>query len=341
MKKTLLILSLLGCSIAAEMPPSLPGSSVSYDAVTYQPVTSDPYLPPEFTGGAPVQPMPVGGYDGSVGPMEPVMPPITPAQSSTPNTVIDLHAYSTNYQVRGMGVVDSMSKYGTSSLEVSHTLANRNLFHRGIQHRIHGMAGVIWDASSPLGDIPQFRLSYSIGKEVLPNLLVELGYNFRRGGLEGFMAKYFDRTSHRAAQDIALSATYNDYQKGFFGHAEIGWGFYGLTGVYMDAEVGYRFVDVMPNARLGTDVELSAGVAPSVSYWGSGVEGVDACRIRLALRPYSRNANLLGQDARTQIKPWIQCSWSGDNASKIHRHTGFGPVDHFQISAGVDIGWKF
>lgn len=332
MKKTLLLLA-LGACLAAEMPPAIPSGSVTYDAVTYQPTSAaDPYLPPEFVGGAPLS---TPAYTA------PAMAPITPGQSSTPNTVINLHAYSTNYQVRGMGVTNGLSEYGTSSLEVSHTFANRNLFHRGIQHRVFGMAGAIWDAACPLGDVPQFGLGYAIGKEVLPNLLVEAGYHYRRGGFEGFMAKYYDRTSHRAAQDVALTITYNDHQKGFFGHAECGWGFYGLTGVYFDAELGYRFVDVMPAARIGTDVEISAGVAPSVSYWGSGVEGIDAYRIKLALRPYSRTSRLLGQDSPMQIKPWVQCSWSGDNARKIYRHTGFGPVDHFQITFGVDVGWSF
>lgn len=324
--------------MAAELPPSVPGGQVTYDEVVYQPLSAgDAELPAEFMAGTS---MTVGGYDAPAN-TRPVVAPITPAQTSSPHTTIDLHAYSTNYQVRGMGVTDHMSRYGTSSIEMSHTFANRNLFHRGIQQRVHGLAGVIWDASCPLGDIAQFELGYSIGKEVLPNLLVEAGYHLRRGGFEGFMAKYYDNTSHRSAQDLALTVSYNDFQKGFFGHAEWGWGFYGLTGCYFDFELGYRFVDVVRSNHFGSDVEISAGVAPSISYWGSGIEGVDAYRIKLALRPFSRNNNLLGQDSRMQIKPWVQCSWTGNNASKIDRHTGIGPVDHFQVTLGLDIGWKF
>lgn len=324
-------------AVAAELPPSVPNGRVVYNDVSYQPLGSgDTELPPEFLAGTGLT---VGGYDAPTN--APVVAPITPAPSGSPRTTIDLTAYASNYQVRGMGVTDGLSKYGVSTLAASHTFANRNLFHRGIQHRVHGMAGAIWDAACPLGDIPEFRLGYAVGKEVLPNLLVEVGYNFRRGGLEGYMAKFFDNTSHRSAQDIALSVSYNDYQKGLFGHAEWGWGFYGLTGCYFDLEVGYRFVDVMPAARVGTDVEISAGVAPSVSYWGSGVEGVDAYRVRLALRPFSREGRLLGRDAHTQIKPWVQCSWDGGNARKIDRKTGIGPVDHFQITVGLDVGWKF
>lgn len=332
MKKTLFLLSLGFTAMAAiDAPPSIPGGQVTYDELSYQSPAAAT-LPPEFM----VPPAP-GGYDAMAAP---VVAPITPPQSFTPHTTIDLHAYSTNYQVRGMGVTDGLSKYGVSSVEGSHTFANRNLFHRGFQHRVHGMAGAIWDAACPLGDIPMFEAGYAIGKEIFPNLTVEAGYHFRRGGLEGFIAKAYDNTSHRSAQDLALRATYNEYQKGVFGHVEWGWGFYGLTGCYFDAELGYRFMDVIHTRRFGSDVEISGGVAPSISYWGSGIEGVDAYRVKLALRPFSYGS-VLGRDSHTQIKPWVQCSWTGNNARKLDRTTGIGPADHFQITFGLDIGWKF
>lgn len=318
--------------MAVEAPPSIPNGQVMYDEVSYQ-NAADSELPPEFITG----PTSNGGYDALAA--TPAAP-ITPAQSSSPHTVINLHAYATDYQVRGMGLTDGMTKYGTSSLEISHTFLNRNLFKRGFQQRVHGMAGAIWDASCPLGEIPQFELGYAIGKEVFPNLLIELGYHFRRGGFEGYMAKWYDHASHRSAQDVAISATYNDFQKGFFGHAECGWGFYGLTGLYFDFELGYRFAEAIRTARMGADLEVSVGAAPSLGYWGAHVEGLDACRVRVAVRPYSYG-KYLGRDSHTQIKPWVQCSWSGDNARKIARHTNFGPVDHFQITFGLDIGWKF
>lgn len=334
MQKTSLMLVAGGLTLALaqDYPPSIPEGQVSYDEVSYQ--TSESELPAEFMMGDPI-----AASTGTTATQAPASP-ISPAPSSNRNTVIELNAYSTNYQVRGMGVTNGLSKYGCSSLSASHTLANRNLFHRGVQSRVYGMAGAIWDAACPLGDIPQFLLGYAVGKEVLPNLLVELGYNFRRGGLEGYMAKTFDRCSHRSEQDIALTITFNDNQKGFFGHAEAGVAFYGLTGTYMDFELGYRFTDVLRSARGGADLEISTGVAPSFSYWGSGVEGVDACRIKAALIPYTHNGKL-GRDAHAQVKPWVQCSWSCNNARKIARHAGYGPVDHFLITFGVDVGWSF
>lgn len=321
-KKTFLLLSCGFTAMAIETPPNIPSGPVSYDDVIY-----DSEVPAEFR-------------TPSTNTSSSYVSPSAPVPSSNPNTIINLRAYAADYQVRGMGVTNDMSKYGTSSLSISHTFANHNLFNKGFQHRIHGMAGIIWDASCPLGDIPQFELGYAVGKEVLPNLLIELGYNFRRGGLEGYIAKYHDNSSHRSEQDLALSITFNDHQKGFFGHAEAGWGFYGLTGVYFDLEAGYRFTNVINGARGGADAELSAGVAPSISYWGSGVEGIDAYRIKLALLPFSANGKI-GRDGHFQIKPWTQVSWTGSNARKIYRHLGYGPADHFQITGGLDMTYKF
>ena len=91
----------------------------------------------------------------------------------------------------------------------------------------------------------------------------------------------------------------------------------------------------------GLDLEFSFGVAPSVGYWGDDVEGTDAYRIRLALLPYSQTGSY-GRDARAYVKPWVQCSWSGSNAAKIDRIThGHGPIDHFQITLGIDCGLNF
>ena len=328
MKKTFFILSLSFAALAVEAPPSFPGGEVTYDELAYQ-NPGEAELPPEFLAG---------GDDTSSASTTVAAPVSTP--SSRPNTVINIHAYSTDYQVRGMGVTNHMNRYGTSSIEATHTFANRNLFRRGIQHRVEGMAGIIWDASCPLGEIPQFGLGYFVGKEVFPNLVVEGGYHFRRGGLEGYMARWYDRSSHRSAQDIAVRIAFNDFQKGFFGHAECGLSFYGLTGWYFDAEIGYRFTDVIRGRRIGADMEISIGASPSMSYWGEGVEGVDAYRVRVALRPFSQR-NVLGRESRVQFKPWVQCAWSGDNAAKIYRHVGFGPVDHFHLSAGLDVTIKF
>lgn len=327
MKRSILTVSAALTAVAVELPPSIPEGQVSYDEISYQSASAE--LPAEFSAGAPT-----ASYDPLI------TLPARSAPSSHPRTIINLQAYSTDYQVRGMGVTNGMSKYGTSALSVSHTFANRNLFQRGIQHRVYGLAGVIWDASCPLGDVTRYELGYAIGKEVMPNLLIELGYGFHRGGLEGFMAKTYDRSAHRTTQDITFSISYNDRQKGFFGHALAAASFYGLTGYYFDLELGYRFTDVFSTVGVGWDVEASAGVAPSLSYWGHGVEGIDACRIKLGLLPYSQRG-AFGRDAHLQIKPWVQCSWSGNNARKIARHTGPGHVDHFQITLGVDVGWQF
>ena len=104
-----------------------------------------------------------------------------PVASSDRRGYVNLNVYTADYQVRGMGVKDSLSKYGTSSLSASYTLPNRNLLGMGLHQRISGEYGVIWDASCPLGDTPTARLSYALGKEIFPNLVAEIGYTFRHG----------------------------------------------------------------------------------------------------------------------------------------------------------------
>lgn len=327
--KRFFLLTAVGISgaLAVEAPPAIPDGQVTYDEVSYQGGSSE--LPTEFMGPSST----TGGYDALAASAE-------GSPASSPNTVIDLLLYASNYQVRGMGVTDDLSKYGTSHLYASHTFANKNLFHKGIQQRIHGMAGVIWDSSCPLGDIMQFEAGYSVGKELIPNLLMEIGYNFKRGGLEGMVAKWFDRCSHRSTQEIALTVHFNDHQKGFFGHAELGASFYGLTGYYVDVEVGYRFTNILNKTSYGADLEISGGIAPSFSYWGADADGIDAYRVRVALAPFTQNGKL-GRDARLSITPWVQCSWTGNNARKIQRDTGMGIADHFQLTVGVNAGYKF
>lgn len=309
--------------LAIDAPPAIPSGPIQYTEYTYDDeYTEDSYQEPAYVP-APPAPAPL------------------PAADSDRRGYVNLNAYTSDYQVRGMGVRDALSKYGYSSVSASFDLPNRNLFGRGIYHNISGEYGVIWDAACALGEMPVARVGYSLGKEIFPNLKAELGYTYRHGGLEGFMARHYDGASHHATQEIVASLTYNDYQKGFFGGLEMGWGFYGLTGLYFDVEVGYRFTDVISRGNYGADLELSVGVAPSYKYWGKGVEGVDAYRVKAALQPFSHSGTF-GRDSRFYVTPWLQCSWSGSNAAKIDRVTfGAGPVDHFQITVGVDCGFKF
>jgi hypothetical protein len=324
MNRTLFCIVAAMPALATDFPPPIPDGPVEYTDVSYDTNYGgydDPYATTNYTPAPAPAPM--------------------SASSSERRGYMNLNAYSSNYQVRGMGVTDALSKYGYSSVSASYKLPAHAFSAYGLQHHISGEYGVVWDASCPLGDTPVARLSYGLGKEIFPNLIAEVGYTFRHGGLEGFMARYFDGASHRATQELYASLTFNDYQKGFFGKIETGAAFYGLTGLYFDIEAGYRFTDVMMRGNMGVDMEISAGVAPSIGYWGSDVEGSDAYRFKLALLPYSQ-AGTFGRDAKAYVKPWVQCAWTGSNASKIDRVTDkSGIIDHFQITLGVDCGLNF
>ncbi len=327
MRKALLLTMATALPLYAyDAPPAIPSGDVMYDAVSYD---SDAYLYDDSS------------YAADFGNAEATAPaPLQTANTYSKNGHVTLNLYSSQYQVRGMGVTDFMSKYGWSSIDASYTFPNRNLFNLGIEQRIYGSVGFIWDHSCPLGRTPVVHLGYGIAKELLPNLKLELAYNFRHGGLEGYMARFYDGSAHRITQDLTLGLSYDDHQRGFFGHALAGLSFQGLNGSFYDLELGYRFTDLYSGNSLGLDLEVSAGMAASLSYWGSGVEGIDAYRVRAALLPYTHSGSF-GRDGAFGVSPWIQLSWSGSNAGKIDRVTGTGPVDHMQICVGIDCTYSF
>lgn len=309
--------------LATELPPVIPAGPVQYGDVSYENA-----LTPAYEGGLNEAPAANTAY----------APVSTP--SSDRKGYINLNAYSTNYQVRGMGMTNEFTHYGYSSLSGSYTLPNRNLFGKGIEQRLGGELGQVWGADDILGDTPVIRFDYAVGKEIFPNLMAEAGYSLHHGGLEGVFAHAKGACPHRLAQDANLALRFDDRQHGLFGHAVWGIGFQGLTGSYFDAEAGYRFANALSLGNLGADVEISAGIAPSLGYWGGGVEGVDAYRIKLAL-PLFTHSGTLGHDAHLYLRPWCSAAWSGSNAAKIERAYGCGIVDHFQFTMGVDFGWNF
>lgn len=315
-------------ALATEQPPMIPSGPVEYNSVTYENAVT-----PAYEGG-----WSEGAENSYIAPATTAAAPVS-TPSSAHNGYLNLNAYSTNYQVRGMGFTDDFTHDGYSSLSGSYTLPNRNLFGMGIQQRLGGELGQAWGADTILGDTPVVRFDYAIGKEIFPNLLAEVGYSLHHGGAEGVLAHVED-CPHRLAQDINLALTYNDKQRGFFGHALWGIGFQGLRGSFFDAEAGYRFTNVLSLGNFGSDLELSAGIAPSLGYWASGAEGIDAYRLKAALPLFTHNGTL-GHDAHPYLRPWASVSWSGSNAAKIDRALHVGPVDHFQITFGCDLGWNF
>ena len=140
MKKSfLLTLALSLPALATDMPPAIPDGPVSYDSVSYE----DPLAGADYGFADATTPAPA---------MAAAPAPITAASSSDQKAYININAFSTNYQVRGMGVTDYMSSNGYSSIDGSFIVGNRNLFNKGVYQRISGEAGVIWGAAS--GSVP-------------------------------------------------------------------------------------------------------------------------------------------------------------------------------------------
>lgn len=321
MKRSLITLAAGLPALATELPPAIPDGPVTYDNVSYE--TPEPAAEPP----APAL-------------TTPALAPETPAIGTDNKGYIYITPYTNEYTVRGMGLTDGLTDYGYTQVSGSYILPNQNLFGRGIYQRISGTYGIIWGHGDALGDTPLFNANYALGKEIFPNLTAEVGYSLRYGGMEGFLAKYHDGVPHRLSQDINVALKFNDGQKGFFGSMTWGLGFSGLNGIYGDLEIGYRFTNVFNGSRLGADLELSAGISPSFSYWADSADGIDAYRIRAAL-PLFTHSGSMGRDAKLKVIPWVQASKSGNNAGKIDRALQYDAVDSFNLTVGVDVGWHF
>ncbi|MFI3243120.1 MAG: hypothetical protein R3Y56_02570 [Akkermansia sp.] len=320
-------------TLAIDAPPAIPSGPVSYESVDYSSGDSDLYAyhnnteqPAEWltdTTEAPLQPSSISSLD-----------------SSDKNFNMKLNLYTSNYNVRGMGVTNGFSNNGYSSIDMSYTLPNRNLLGLGLYQQFSGSVGVIWGSHSELGDTPALRAGYAIGKEIFPNAHWTIGYNLQHGGLQGYMARATDNCSQRLAQDLYTTLKFDDHQRGFYGALTFGWGIQGLTGIYADMTAGYRLTDVISGNSMGMDVELEVGIAFSNDYWINQTEGVDAYRIRANILPYTHSGSL-GRESGKNIIPWIMMSFAGNNEDKIDRAYGGNIIDDCQFTIGVDFNWSF
>ncbi len=308
--------------VFADMPPAIPSGPVTYTSVE-----------PAF-GGASVTDAPPATV--------PAYAPVAPgAYRSRQFATLKVNAYASNYQVRGMGVTNAYSDYGWSSADLTLRPGSANLFGLGIGQEVDLGIGAIYGASDAIGEAPVWHAGYGLTRELLPNLTAKLGYSLTYGGLEGFLARERGKAPHRITENLNLSLVFDDHQQGFFGSFLFGVGFQGLTGSFGDLAVGYRWCDPVPaRGNWGLDAALSVGQSFSMGYWAGGAEGFDATRLRLDLLPYTASGTV-GRDARLKLVPWVQTSWSGNNAKKIERGVGGNVVDHFQFTVGVDLTYAF
>ncbi len=319
-------------TLAVDGPPAIPSGPVSYESVDYSAPDSDLYsyhhneeTPAEWL------------TDTSL-PQEPA--PISALSSSDKNFLMKLNLYTSNYNVRGMGVTNRFSNNGYSSVDMGFTFPNRNFLGLGLYQQINGTAGVIWGKHSELGDTPILRAGYAIGKEIFPNAHWTVGYNLYHGGLQGYLARATDNCSQRIAQDFYTTLKFDDHQRGFYGALTFGWGIQGLTGIYADLTAGYRLTDVINSNKVGVDLELEVGLAYSQDYWANRTEGIDAYRIRANILPYDKNGKF-GRESGKSIVPWVMLSFAGNNEEKIDRACHANVIDDCQFTVGVDFNISF
>lgn len=322
---TLMAGSALSAGIAfSEAPPAIPSGSITYTAVNGQTDYADDFA----------------SHSDYATPTPAAAPRQISAYSNRKWATLDINAYSSNYQVRGMGVTNRYSDAGWSSVNLQLKPGNTNLFGWGIGHQLDLQAGAIY-GSGVLGNEPVLGAGYGLTKEIFPNLLAKAGYGLQYGGLEGFLSEYRGKAPHQLAQNFHINLTYDDRQTGYFGRFDLGAGFYGLTGWYGLIEGGYRWQDVLPTrGNIGWDATVRAGMSYSFGYWAGNADGVDAYYIRCEALPYNIGGTM-GRDAQWQLVPWVQTSWAGNNRTKINQAVGTGIIDHFQFTAGVDVRYNF
>ncbi|MEG2248682.1 MAG: hypothetical protein RSB48_02420 [Akkermansia sp.] len=186
-----------------------------------------------------------------------------------------------------------------------------------------------------LKDRDIFNAFWAMDKEILPNLRAGVGYELNYGGLPGFIAKRMGKVSHSLAQGVHGYVKYDDSGHGYFGSADLQAGFYGLTGWRFDLEGGKRWHS---NFSQRVDMELSAGIGFSSSYWGSNIRGVDQLNVKFAL---PIRTNLMDDQKGIRIVPYIQAAWSGNTRSEINRYCRERVIDQFQLIGGVNVIYNF
>ncbi|MDO5829340.1 MAG: hypothetical protein Q4Q25_04235, partial [Methanocorpusculum sp.] len=115
---TLFLFAAAAVPAMAELPPDIPSGPVSYDSLSYQEEEPAP-----ATYGTDT-------YDTVAAPQT--------AASSEKKGHINLNAYTTAYQVRGMGVTNALSNHGFSSVDGSFIFPNRDIAGMGLQFRVGG-----------------------------------------------------------------------------------------------------------------------------------------------------------------------------------------------------------
>lgn len=233
------------------------------------------------------------------------------------------------------------SRYQYKNIAASRYMNSSGLFSVGGQADLplgtwqqHILADYAFVCDGRLNDRNVFDAGYKLDREILPNLRAGAGYTLNYGGLPGFVARTRGKAPHSLAQSFDGYLTYDDPGHGYFGVLDVQGGFYGLTGWRLDLQAGKRWQGI-PHERI--DLELSAGIGLSTSYWGSGVDGFDQLNVKLAA-PIRTS---LGTEKGFKIIPYIQAVWAGDTRSEINRACGYRAVDAFELVGGVALSYSF
>ncbi len=258
--------------------------------------------------------------------------PAEPRMASEYNDIItgSVHAaYDTRYAYKDMVVSSVLNDGGVFRLggDLEMTLFEDWKQQMGAEMLVFG-DGILDDRTG-------LTAEWKAVKELLPNLSFVGGYEFDYGNLPGYLGRVTGKAPHSLSQSFTAGVTYNDPGHGYFGAADVQYGFYGMQGWRFDLMAGKRW-DRLFHDRIG--LEVSAGTAYSWSYWGPGLDGFDQFNVKVAAP-----IRITGMDEYDgwRVVPYVQLNWGGDNRSEMRRYTGVCSQSDCYLRFGVEAVYHF
>lgn len=225
--------------------------------------------------------------------------------------------YVSNYDYKGMVINTWGGKSGVMNyiVDARRALNTGGHLNFSFQHT-DIMGGALSAQNETWGS-----LGYS--DEVLPDVFFCANYTLVHGGFSGFYNQ--NRQSHEITQSLDVTTRLN-FSNGMYTSLGVSAAFYGMTGWWFTAEVGYDY-RINEQFMITTSSSLSA----STAYWQTG--GINQVNFQLS-GVYTWEDCFL-------ITPFIQTAWLGNTGLSLNSHARERILRPFTVMAGVQFSWKF
>lgn len=169
-------------------------------------------------------------------------------------------------------------------------------------------------------------LSLGIRDEVIPNLFVSATYGLHYGGISGLYAHDINGQGDSIVQDIKLSLEYNFLPSAFFAGIDLIPSFYGITGTYVHAKVGYNY-EFAPYFHM----IASTGTTVNLGYWAPS--GLLSYFVDISF-PFVYSDNIV-------IRPYVQMNILGEAGRRLNDQASSPLFRSFSAIFGLKLEWSF